>query len=203
MNFTFNSSGNTFRGITFYFLNASQRPLHSADLIAPERRSKSERTCDRRKNRNGFLLTHGSAILFRCAFLVKPHPVLRRRYSRWMFLAARPPPTPFVPFAFLIAVISNPARTRRRGSLLPPLPPPSCVFGHGYAVACVGEPPSGRPARYDGPPIPITTWPYVYFAALRVTDLTVMPLCTAPGFPLPDYTSCAIGIIRRGPLRRF
>lgn len=79
--------------------------MYSADPIAPERRSKSERTCDRRKNCNGFLLTHGSAIHFRCAFLVKPHPVLRRRYS--MFLAARPPPTPFVPFAFLIAVISN------------------------------------------------------------------------------------------------
>lgn len=78
-----------------------------------------------------------------------------------------------------------------------------CVFDHGYAVARIGEPLSGRPARYDGPPIPITTRPFVYFAALRVTDLTVMPLCTAPGFPLPDYTSCAIGIIRRGLLRRF
>lgn len=44
----------------------------------------------------------------------------RRRYSRWMFLAARSLPFSFVPFAFLVAVISNlPARYAGSSSLLP------------------------------------------------------------------------------------
>lgn len=82
----------------------------------------------RHKNRNGFLLTHGSTIFSRCAFLVKPHPVLRRRYSRWMFLIVR------LLFSFLSLFSPR---------LFPTWLAPLCcrsplflsVFGHYYAVA--------------------------------------------------------------------
>lgn len=143
----------------------------------------------RHKNRNGFLLTHGSTIFSRCAFLVKPHPVLRRRYSRWMFLIVR------LLFSFLSLFSPR---------LFPTWLAPLCcrsplflsVFGHYYAVARA----RASVNHYRGPDttgvsIPIT-YPFVYFAALRITDLTVMLFCTERQDSLASYyTSCISGII--------
>lgn len=133
------------------------------------------------KNRNGFLLTHGSTIFSRCAFLVKPHPVLRRRYSRWMFLMR-------LLFSFLS--LFSP---RLFPTWLTPLPRvyslPRCV----WSLLCSCARASAN--HYRGPDttgvsIPIT-YPFVYFAALRITDLTVMPFCTERQDSLASYyTSC-------------
>lgn len=47
-------------------------------------------------------------------------------------------------------------------------------------------------SRYDRAPMPITC-PFVYFASLRVTDLTIMPLCTGSEIPFSLLAvSCTI-----------
>jgi len=77
-------------------------------------------------------------------------------------------PSFLVPFAFLTAVISNLACSSITGSLLF-----VSMFGHYYAVVRT----YASTNHYRGPDttgisIPIT-YPFVYFAALRVTNLAI------------------------------
>jgi len=77
-------------------------------------------------------------------------------------------PSFLVPFAFLTAVISNLACSSITGSLLF-----VSMFGHYYAVVRT----HASTNHYRGPDttgisIPIT-YPFVYFAALRVTNLAI------------------------------
>lgn len=81
-------------------------------------------------------------------------------------------PFSFVPFAFLVAVISNLSGSLR-GSFFLFLR--LHAFGHGYAVAaraCVGRIIIVRKSRYATE----ASLPVVYFEALRVTDLAALPL---------------------------
>lgn len=98
-------------------------------------------------------------------------------YSRWMFLVVRSLPlfsflSLFSPRLFPTWLASLP----RISSLLQYVWPLLCSCTHAFASAN-----HYRCSDTTGVSIPIT-YPFVYFAALRVTDLTVMLFRTAPGF---------------------
>lgn len=144
----------------------------------------------RHKNSNGFLLTHGSTIFSRWAFLVKPHPVLRRRYSRWMFLAVRPLPL----FSFLS--LFSP---RLFPTWLAPLPrissPPQYVWPLlcSCTGACIGEPLSW--SRYDRGLNTnyVSVRLFCGFARYRSYRNALLYSARIPS--LPYYTSCISDII--------